>query len=104
MLLSMFGFVAGLLVIGGLATLVVVGDPLNSRLAPYIGFVALFAGLGALSLSVILTVIGGLIFRSESLAGLGLFVGYILGGLGGAAFGFYRAIERREIEHSDVQQ
>lgn len=101
MLLPMFGFMAALLVVGGLGTLVAVGDPRNARLAPYIGFVCLFAGLGALSFSVILILIGGVIFHSETLAGLGLFVGYFLGGLGGVGFGFYRAIHRRHrIEQS----
>jgi hypothetical protein len=102
MLLPMFGFVAALLVVGGLGTLVAVGDPRTARLAPYIGFVGLFAGLGALSVSAILTLIGGMIFHSETGAGLGLVVGYVLGGLGGAGFGLYRAIQRRHrIEQSD---
>jgi len=48
MLLTMFGFVMTLIVVCGLVSLVAVGDPLHARLAPFIGFVALSAGLGAL--------------------------------------------------------
>ncbi len=76
----------------GLATLVAVGDPQNARLAPYIGFVALFAGLGALTLSVLLLLIGKVVFGTESF--LALFAGYVLGGLSGAVFGLCRAVQR----------
>ena len=94
MLLPMFGFILFLLVIGGLGTLVAVGDPRNARLAPYVGFVSLFAGLGALFCSLLLALVGqGL--QSETVSGLGFFTGYIVGGLSGAAFGLYRAARRR---------
>src|SRR4030095_6235216 len=95
MLMPMFGFMFSLLVVGGLGTLVASGDPQNARLAPYIGFTALFAGLGALSLSLLLTFIGYQLPNPEKLAGVGFLVGYIFGGLGGAAFGLMRAIHRR---------
>ncbi len=44
MLLQMLGFILALLVVDGLGTLVAIGDPINARLAPYIGFTSLFAG------------------------------------------------------------
>jgi hypothetical protein len=102
MLMPMFGFIFTLLVVGGLGTLVAIGDPQNARLAPYIGFIALFAGIGALSLSLLLALIGQQVLRSDTLSGLGFFAGYVLGGLGGAAFGLHRAIRRRSRIESGV--
>jgi hypothetical protein len=96
MMLPMFGLLTVLIVIGGLASIVATGDPHHARPAPYIGFVCLFAGLGALLFSVVLTWVGEYIFQSHSLAGLGLFGGYAVGGLGGAYFGLKRAIKRRQ--------
>jgi hypothetical protein len=102
MLLPMFGFLAALLTVGGLATLVAVGDPRSARLAPYIGFVALLSGLEALSFALLLTLIGWMVLHSEHVAGLGFVAGYVLGGLGGAALGLYCAIQRRHRnEHSE---
>ena len=95
MLLPMFGFILTLLVAGGLASLVAIGDPDHTRLATYVGFVSLFAGIGALCLSFGLAWLVGIIFRSETVAGVGFFTGYVIGGLGGAAFGLKRAFERR---------
>ena len=102
MFMPIFGFIFTLLVVGGLGTLVAVGDPKNARLAPYIGFVSLFAGLGALTFSIMLVLIGEFVVRSETLSGLGFFAGYVLGGLGGATFGFYRAIRRRHRIESEA--
>ena len=93
-----------LLVVGGLGTLVAVGDPENARLAPYIGFIALFAGIGALSLSLLLTLIGQQLLNSETLAGLGFLGGYVLGGLGGGSIGLYCAIRRRARIESGVHE
>lgn len=45
MVMPMLGFLSVLIVVGGLATLVAVGDPRHTRIAPYLGFVFLFAGL-----------------------------------------------------------
>ena len=97
----MFGFIATLLVVGCLGSLVAIGDPQNARIAPYIGFTALFAGLGALSLSLLLLLIGEQVLRSETLGGLGFIGGYLLGGLSGALFGLYRAIRRRRRIQSE---
>ena len=94
MIMPMFGFIFTLLVVGGLGTLVAVGDPKNARLAPYIGFTALFAGIGAVSLCVSFTFIGQQLLRSETLGGLGFFGGYVIGGLIGAIFGSYCAFRR----------
>ena len=91
----MFAFLFTLLVIGGLGTLVAIGDPLNARLAPYIGFPALLGGLGALSLSLLLALIGYQLLSSDTVAAVGFFAGYIVGGLVGAGFGLMRAIRRR---------
>ena len=96
MLLPMFGLLMVLIVVGGLACLVGFADPNHARLAPYIGFISLFAGLGAALCSAVLGLIGELILQSEVLSGLGFLAGYVLGGLGGALFGFKRAIRRRE--------
>jgi len=102
MILPMFGFIAALLVVGGLGILVAVGDPKNARLAPYIGFVALFAAIGALCLCALLGLIAQVLIRSDAAAALGAFAGYVLGGLGGAIFGFNRATRRRRRIESDV--
>jgi hypothetical protein len=95
MILPMFGFVLALLVIGGLASLVAVGDPHHSRLATFIGFTSFFAGSGALLLSFGLSLSLEYVLGSEWWSGLGFFGGYALGLLGGAAFGFRRAFARR---------
>ena len=95
MLLPMFGFILGHLVVGALASLVAIGDLYHARLALYIGFISLFAGIGALFISFGLAWLLELNFRSETIGGVGLFVGYIIGGLGGAAFGLNRAVVKR---------
>lgn len=77
---------------------------LKTRLAPYIGFAALFAGIGALTLSLVLLFIGEKILQSETVSGLIFLGGYVLGGLGGAAFGFYRAIQRRLRIESEARE
>ena len=104
MLLPMFGFLFVLIVVGGLASLVAIGDPRHARLAPFIGFVALFAGLGALFLSCGLTWLLGLFSRSDTVVGIGLLGGYVVGGLGGAAFGLKRALERRRRIQSQAHE
>ena len=95
MLLPMFGFILALIVVGGLASLVNVGDPHHARLAPYIGFISLFAGIGALCLSFGVALSLSYILGSERWSGLGFFGGYAVGLFGGAVFGFWRAIEHR---------
>jgi hypothetical protein len=101
--MPMFGFIFTLIAVGGLGTLVAIGDPQNARLAPYIGFTALFAGLGALSLSLLLGFIGYQLPGSETVGGLGFFGGYVFGGLGGATFGFVRALRRRARIESEAR-
>ena len=103
MFLPMFGLLLVLIVIGGLASLVAVGDPIHARLAPYIGFVCLFAGLGAALCAAVLGLIGGVILQSEMLSGLGFLAGYVFGGLGGALLGLKRALRRRERIESETQ-
>ena len=99
------GLIFALVVVGGLATLVAVGDPHNSSpLTLFVGFTAFFAGLGAASLSIILALIGAKLVESEALTGLGFFGGYIGGGFGGAAFGFYRALLRRRRIEAQVSE
>ena len=95
MLLPMFGFILALIVVGSLASLVAVGDPQHARLAPYIGFTSLFAGIGALCLSFGLSLLLGYVLGSEWWSGLGFFSGYAIGLLGGAVLGFLRALERQ---------
>lgn len=83
-----------LLIVGGLGTLLAIGDPQGAPLAPYIGFTCLFAGLAAPFLSLLLFLIGGYLLESETIGGIGLAVGYTLGGFGGGALGYYCAAER----------
>jgi hypothetical protein len=104
MILPMFGFVSVLIVVGGLATLVAVGDPRHARFAPYLGFIFLFAGLGALLISVGLALLGQVLLRSEALSALGFFGGYALGGLAGAVHGFNRATRRRHQIDSQASE
>jgi hypothetical protein len=99
MILPMYGFLLALIFIGGLASLVAVGDPRYARRASFIGFVSLFAGLGALVLSLGLAWLLGAVFRSESMTGVGFLMGYVCGGLGGAAFGLRRAQRRGHRAH-----
>jgi hypothetical protein len=99
MFMPMLGLLTVLIVVGGLATLVAVGDPGHARIAPYLGFVFLFAGLGALVLCLGLALIGELL-HSESLTGIGFFAGYAIGGLAGAVFGLTKAVKRRRLQLS----
>ena len=90
MLLPLMGFALALIIVGALASLVAVGDPRHARLAPFVGFPSLLAGLGALSLSLALGFFGEMLDHAaglRTLAGLGFFVGYAVGGLGGAVSG-----------------
>ena len=103
MVMPMLGFLTFLIIVGGLATLVAVGDPRHARIAPYLGFVFLFAGLGALLLCSGLALIGELL-RSESLTGIGFFAGYAIGGLGGAVFGLTKAVKRRYRIESEAAE
>jgi len=102
--MPMFGFIFTLLVVGGLGTLVAIGDPQNARLASFIGFTSLFAGLGALSLSLLFAFIGYQLPGSETASALGFFAGYVFGGLGGAALGFVRALRRRSRIESGAHE
>lgn len=112
MILPMMGFLFALILVGGFALLIAtvnrISPPLRPQpLLPYVGFVCLFAGLGALLLSMGLGLIAEKVFRSHGLAGIGFFGGYVLGGCGGAALGFIKASFRRSdfcAESSPAQQ
>jgi hypothetical protein len=101
MILPMMGFVFGLILLGSFASVIAMIDkrsppvtpkPLLQFLLPYVGYVCLFAGLGALILSMGLAFIGEKFFGPRAgVSGLGFFGGYVLGGCGGAAFGFSKA-------------
>jgi hypothetical protein len=97
MLLPMFGFLFAVITVGGLASLVAVGDPQHARLAPYLGFPLFFGGVVALCLSLGLAWLVRLVLGSEDQAGLGLFAGYVIGLLGGGALGLRRAIAYRRM-------
>ena len=94
MLLPLTGFLFALIVIGGLASLVAVGDPHHTRLAPYLGFISLLAGIGALCLSFGLAFLIGEVLHSEASSGWGFLGGYVTGGFGGAALGYKYASRR----------
>ena len=97
MILPMMGFVFGLIVLGGLASFVAAADGRHARLAVYVGPISLFAGLGALLLSMGLPVLCEQALGLRALEGLAFFGGYGAGMLGGAALGLRRAfkIQRR---------
>jgi len=95
MLIPMYGLILALLVVGGLGTIVAVGDPTHARLAPYLGFVCLFAGLGALALSLVFTVVAEVGLHLEYLTGASFFVGYVGGALIGGLLGYRMAARKR---------
>ena len=97
MMLPMMGFLFTLIVVGALASLVAAADP-HAKLAPFLGFPLLFAGLAALCLSMGLGVLGQYAdhtFGTVIFAGLGFLAGYTLGGLGGALLGLRKALQRK---------
>jgi hypothetical protein len=98
MLLPLAGFTLTLIIVGALAILVATGDPRHARLAPFIGFSFLLAGLGALSLCLVLGLLGMALDHLTELpqifSGLGFFLGYAVGGLGGAVSGLILASRR----------
>jgi hypothetical protein len=101
MVMPMMGFVFGLIVLGGLASLVAAADGRYARLAVYVGPISLFAGLGALLLSMGLPLLCEQAFGLRALVGLAYFGGYGVGILGGAVLGLRRAFKiqrRRESE------
>jgi hypothetical protein len=104
MILPMFGLLMLLIVVAGLATLVAMGDPRHARLAPYLGFVFLFAGLGALLFSIGLALLGQVLLRSEALSALGFFGGYAFGGLAGAVLGFIHAVKWQSRTYSEARE
>jgi hypothetical protein len=59
--------------------------------------VCLFAGVGAVVMSALLGLIGGVLLQSQALSELGFFLGYMIGGITGGLFGFKRAALRREL-------
>lgn len=87
--------ILGLIVVGGPLSVVAISNSRHARWAPFIGFVALFAGLGALALSLGLMLLLLALFDSLNAGILGFLGGYFVGGLGGAAFGLNRAFLRR---------
>jgi hypothetical protein len=85
--------------IGGLASLLAAADAKYAVFATYIGPISLFAGLGALFLSLGLVGICEQVVPSRVLSGFSFFGGYAAGGIGGAVLGFRRALSiRRRID------
>jgi len=95
MILPMYGLIAALLVVGGLGTIVAVGDPDHARFAPYLGFICLFAGLGSLVFSLILTVVGEIAIHSEASTGASFFCWLCRRSRTGGLFGYWLAQRRR---------
>ena len=103
MMLPMIGFVLGLIALGSFALLMATIDrrsppvspkPLLQSSLPYVGYVCLFAGLGALFFSMGMAALGESFFRARmKMSGLGFFAGYVVGGCGGAALGFSKAFK-----------
>jgi hypothetical protein len=99
MIMPMMGFVFSLIVIGRLASLLAAADAKNAVFATYIGPISLFAGLGALLLSLGLVGICEQFVPSRVLSGFSFFGGYAAGCIGGAALGFRHALSiRRRID------
>lgn len=95
MILPMMAFLFALITMGFLACLFAVSYLPVARLAGYIGFPALFAGLGRLSLSFGLLLLGEQLFGRASFAsGAGFLGGYVLGLLGGAVAGLLMAVRQ----------
>jgi hypothetical protein len=97
MMLPMLGFLFALIIVGALASLVAVGNFHRAPLALFIGFTSLFAGIGALVLSMGLGFLGETLnhhLGMKTLDGLGFFGGYTFGGLGGALLGLRSALLR----------
>jgi hypothetical protein len=98
-ILPLLGFALILIVVGVLASLIAVADLLHAKVAPFIGFTSLFAGTGAFVLAMALGGIGGQLdshFDTMMFGALGFFGGYAVGGLGGALFGFRKAVRRSQ--------
>ncbi len=94
MILPMMCFAFALLFFGGLASLVALADPTRSRRIPA-AFFMFFAGVGSLSLSLLLAFIVAQFQGSELLEGLAFFGGYAVGGLGGGVLGLSIASRRK---------
>ena len=104
MLMPMTGFVFGLIVLGGLASLVAAADGKHARLAVYVGPVSMFAGLGALLLSMGLPVLCEQALGLRALEGVAFVGGYGMGMLGGAALGLRRAVKIQRRLDSGAQR
>jgi hypothetical protein len=99
MMLPMIGFLFALIIVGALASLIAIADPQHARLASHVGFTSLFAGLGALFLSMGLGFLGetaDVHFNTMTFGGIGFCCGYVVGGLGGALLGFRKAARRSQ--------
>jgi len=99
MLLPLAGFIMAMLVFGGLAILVSKTGDRFPELGPgpwlrYVGFVCVFAPLGAVLLPSALGMTLGRLFGSHWLVELCLAGGFVLGGCGGAALGLWKASKR----------
>jgi hypothetical protein len=95
MMLPMMGFAFMLIVVGGLASLVAAADARHARLAVYVGPIALFAGLGALFLSLGLPVFCEQVLRLRVLTSISFFGGYAIGTIAGTSLGLRRAVALR---------
>ena len=96
MILPMFGLVGVMIVVGGLATLVACADPLHARLTPFVGFISLATGVGALSLSLFFLGIATITASTQTLSGVAFFAGYALGAISGGLFGLRIAMRRHK--------
>lgn len=104
MLLPMFGFLFALMLLGAVTLPAAFADRRHPALtpkpyAPYVGFGALFAGLGAFVLSLGLAALGYVLTRSDTLSAFGFLGGYVLGGCGGAALGVRQAYYFNHPKH-----
>src|SRR6185369_2479299 len=92
-LLMPLGFILILLVLGCAAYIIALSDS-SARFVPYIAYMCVFGGMGALFVSLGLAKLIVGIEKSFFWFGWGFLPGYVIGALGGMLIGLWRARSR----------